>query len=101
MRDLGCKEIFCWFLSANVMSFWEIVEKPSAQEMAKIQDKGEGISFFFFTCFILGLRMTIIIETRLLGFKYSCSFLPNFVTFPIISFAEVHLNQLFIEGQMF
>lgn len=55
------------FRSANVMSFWEFVEKPSAQEMAKIQDKGQGISACFYAYFVPGLRTTIVNETRLLG----------------------------------
>lgn len=55
------------FRSANVMSFWEFVEKPSAQEMAKIQDKGQGISVCFYTIFVPGLRTMMVNETRLLG----------------------------------
>lgn len=35
------------FRSGSAMSFWEFVEKPSAQEMAKVQDKGWDVFYCF------------------------------------------------------
>ena len=54
-RDWVPEEIFFSVsLAANVMSFWEVVERPTAQEiqeMAKIQERGELISFCSFLVF--------------------------------------------------
>ena len=64
-------------LAANVMSFWEVVERPTAQEiqeMAKIQERGELISFCSLLVFFLSLYVMFENESELLGRLFSFLF---------------------------
>ena len=51
------------FRSGSAMSFWEFVEKPSAQEMAKVQDKGWDVFYCFLAFLALEFRMAVVTNT--------------------------------------
>ena len=69
------------FRSGNAMSFWELVEKPSAQEMAKIQDKGGEIFYCFYAFLALESRMAVVNKTWLLEGQVFLFFLAQLFVF--------------------
>ena len=64
-------------LAADAMSFWEVVERPTAQEiqeMAKIQERGKLISFCSFLVSFWSLYVMFENESELLGRLFSFLF---------------------------